>query len=288
MATQGRQSSEELDVGGAVLQAMQRYEENRKTVSKPFFIGSIVVIIFLLVASIVTTTFFVRTLNDMRATYIRETENIIRTRSDIELANSWERLPVNQRKERLREKYYEIIRYYTVNIPEEQKMSDEQILASFNQLWLTTERVGSMNFFLPVAYMKVASNFNPLYNQDFKRGIGAMYLRTAEQVANLPLIRTDPTFMTVYNGAVTINNPAQAINLLIARIDDLMKTFNDREDWVLLALFTDEYQVIRDYWDGGQGEIPDELYERGSLAEALNYYYAFKNWQVPAIPTTNE
>ena len=62
-----------------------------------------------------------------------------------------------------------------------------------------------------------------------------------------------------------------------------MITFNNREDWVLLALFTDEYQVIRDYWDEGAGAIPDEYYEEGQLAEALKYYHAFRNWKIPVV-----
>lgn len=280
MPTKNEQDPSE--VGTQVLQALQMFEADKKTISRPLFITSLVVIVVLLAANIVSATLFVRTMNEMRQTYIRETENIILTRGEIDLANSWERLPVNQRKERLREKFYEIIRYYTVNIPEEQKMSDEQVLAAFDQLWASTQRLGSINFFLPVAYMKTATNFNPVYNQEFKRGIAALYLRTAEQVANLPLVRNDPAFMTVYNGAQTVNNPVESIKLLVARIDDLMKTFNDREDWVLLALFTDEYQVIREYWDGGNGTIPDEYYESGVLAEALKYFHSFKNWQIPA------
>lgn len=270
------------DLGSIVLQAMNSYEGNKRMISRPLFVGALILIMVLMAVNIVSILFFVRTMNDMRETYIRETEKIILTRSNIDMANSWERLPVQQRKERLREKFYEIIRYYTVNIPDEQKMSDDQVLAVFNQLWATTQRVNSVNFFLPVAYMRVATNFNPVYNQDFKRGIGAMFLQTAEQTANLPLVRSDQAFMTVYNGVQTINNPVEAIKLLVARIDHLMRTFNDREDWVLLALFTDEIQVIRDYWEGGEGSIPESLYERGQLAEALKYYYSFKNWQIPA------
>lgn len=242
------------------------------------------VMIALFIGTIVVAFYYMdRTINDMYLTYIKNTEDIIRTRADIELSNAWERLPVGQRKERLREQYFQIIRYYTNAIPEEQKMSNEQIVDSFNNLWACTETIPAINFFVPVAYMKVSTNFNPVYNVKYKRGVAALYLKTAESIANLPLVRNDSSFRVEYKGLKTVNNPSESVKLLAARIDDLMTTFSNREDWVLLALFTNEYDVIDKYWENGDGNIPDELYEAGELAEALKYYHAFKNWQIPAV-----
>lgn len=228
------------------------------------------------------------TIRDMYREYISNTEDVILTRSEIDLANQWERLPVNQRKERLRAQYYEIVRYYTNNIPPEQKMNDDQILESFNQLWICIQRLPHVNFFFPVAYMKVASNYNPVSNVAWKRGIASFYSKMGERIANLHLARTDPVFQTVYKGIETLNNPTESIKLLIVRIDDLMSTFNNREDWVILSLFTNEYDVIDKYWEGGDGKIPDELYEKGELAETLKYFYAFKNWQIPSVANLDE
>jgi len=228
--------------------------------------------------------YFMRnTINDMYQTYIKNTEKIIIAKSDIEIANSWERLPVQQRKERLRERYFEIVRYYTNAVPEDQRMSTEQIMDTFNKIWACIQRIPSINFFLPVAYIKVASNFNPVYNSEYKRGIAAMYRKTAESAANLPIVKHDPIFQIDYKGLKSLNNPIESVTLLIARINDLMTTFNNREDWVLLALFTNEYNVIKKYWDGGKGTIPDKIYEQGQLADALKFYQNFKNWQIPAI-----
>ena len=275
----------DIDLGQALLNRVIQNDNNPLN-SKSFrnvLIAFISVTIIFVAAVILGAISFGNVTNEMRTTYIQETESLINARQSIELANAWERLPVGQRKERLREQYFQLVRYYTNSTPDEQKMSDEQINDSFNQLWLATERVPSINFFLPVAYMKVATNFNPVYNQDFRRGIGAFFLREAEQVANLQIVREDPVFMTAYRGIETVNNPQEAIKLLVARIDDLMKVFNNREDWIILAMFTNEYEVIEDFWEGGEGQIPDQLYISGKLSECLEYYYAFKNWQIPAI-----
>jgi hypothetical protein len=226
-----------------------------------------------------------RTINQMYKEYIRDTEEIILSRHNIELANSWERLPVNQQRERLLDQYYSIIKYYTNTVPDNNKMNDDQIVSTFNVLWDCTTRIPSINFFLPVAYMKVASNFNPVYDVDWRRGIAAFYNKAGEQIANLPLVRNDSVFQTVFKGTETLNNPNEAIKLLVARIDDLMTTFNNRVDWVVLALFTNEYDVISKYWEGGEGKIPDKFYKEGLVAETLNYFYSFKSWQIPALPS---
>lgn len=270
-----------------VLQMLNSYDNNDKNQKRTIHLMTGLVILLVVVVGI-STFFFVSTINQMHTTYIEETEEIIRTKSDIELANQWERLPNNQQKERLRNQFYEIVRYYTNSVPDEQKMNDEQIQNTFNQLWQATERLPHVNFFLPVAYMKAKTNFNPVYNIDYQRGIAGFYLETAEQISNLPLIREDDVFKTTYKGSTTLNNPQQAIKLLVARIDDLMHTFNNREDWVVLALFLDEYNVISEYWDGGEGQIPDRFYREGPLAETLMYYHAFKNWKIPMTNSSEE
>jgi mRNA-degrading endonuclease YafQ of YafQ-DinJ toxin-antitoxin module len=215
--------------------------------------------------------------------YVRDTEQIIRTRSNIEVTNNWERMPINERKERLREQYFQIVRYYTNRVPLEQKMNDEQIQTSFDALWNCLLKTPSINFFLPVAYMKVATNFNPNYNdkKTYKKGIAAFMHKMGERISNLPICRNDASFRIDYRGPDTLNVPTESIKLLVARIDDLMATFNNRPDWVLLSLFTNEYEVIDKYWDEGKGAIPEALYGKGELSETLKYYYAFKNFQIP-------
>jgi hypothetical protein len=246
--------------------------------------ATLITLICVFIIAIGIGVFFTnKIIKDMYREYVHNTEDIIKTKSDIELSNSWERLPESQRRERLKTQYYEIIRYYTNNLPPEQKMSDEQIQATFNTLWSCINRIPSINFFLPVAYMKVVTNFNPIYDTEYKRGIAAFYTKMGAQIANLPLVRTDIVFQTVFKGMETLNNPNEAIKLLVARIDDLMITFNGRTDWVLLSLFTNEYDVIARYWKAGEGAIPDAVYRTGQLADALLYFQSFKNWQIPAI-----
>lgn len=270
---------EKTDLAEAILAKLGQFDNPPKPPKWSIITFSIVVSVFVLVL-LFTTFFFIRTMNNMNATYIQKTEQIIIGRENIEMANSWERMPAQQRKEMLRSQYFKIIRYYTEGVPEEQRMNDDLLLETFNSLWLTTERL-NQNFFLSLAYMKVATNFNPIYNVEYKRGIGGFYLRTYEQIANLPLVRTDPVFQVVYKGSETVNNPVFAMKLVVARIYDLMTTFNNRADWVLLSMFTNEYDVINKYWANGEGSIPDEFYKTGQLAEALRYYHAFSNWEIP-------
>ena len=247
-------------------------------------IVTLIVLVSVFIVSIAVVGFLTnRIIKDMYREYVRNTQEIIKTKSDIDIANSWERLPTNQRKERLRQQFYEIVRYYTNNLTPAQKMNDDQILSTFNTLWDCTNRIPSVNFFLPIAYMKVATNFNPIYDVEYKHGIAAFYNTMGSRIANLPLIRTDTIFQTVYKGNETLNNPSDAIRLLIARIDDLNVTFAGRSEWVLLSLFTNEYDVISKYWQGGEGKIPDSLYRTGELADALMYLQSFRNWQIPAV-----
>lgn len=265
-----------------ILQRLMANDPTHKTFTK-LAIGFIVMAI-VFIGSITTIGLYTnKTIRLMHEQYIRDTESVIVTRSDIEASNVWERLPANEQKERLRTQFFQIARYYTNSVTDENRLADEAILLLFNTLWDTTTRVPSVNFFLPVAYIKVASNFNPFYNVEFKYGLTAFFNRTGETTAQLSIIRNDPVFQLEYSGIDTLNNPTSAAKLLVARIDDLMTVFNNRVDWVLLSLFTNEYDVIDRYWDGGTGAIPDEVYQTGNVAKSLEFFYAFKNWQIPAI-----
>lgn len=271
--------SAESDVGQQILNEMFRRDANNKP-TKSWRITFIAVIAMFSIALVLGTYYFVRTINQMHSTYISKTEDIILGKENVELANSWERMPVQQRKEQLRSQYLKIVRYYTNQVPAEQKMNEDVMVSTFDTLWDTTSRV-KQNFFIPIAYMKVMTNFNPIYNSEYKRGLAGFYNKTYESIANLPIVRTDPVFQTVYKGRETAYNPDQSIKLLVARIDDLMSTFNNRIDWVYLALITNEYDVIDKYWDDGKGAIPDKLYKEGKLAKMLMYYHSFTLWEIP-------
>jgi len=219
--------------------------------------------------------------DNMYKTYINNTKEIIMSKDTIEASNSWERLPINDRQEILRRKYYEIIKYYTNDVPQNQKMSDVQMNASFDAYYNCINTVNSVNFFLPLAYMKVRTNFNPTFvSEDGRTGIVPLYNKEGADIANLPLVRENVNFLVAYKGKETLQNPVESFKLLIARMDDLMKTFNNREDWVILAMLTNEYDVIAKYWQDGKGVIPEKLYISGQLRDISNYYYAFKNLQI--------
>ncbi len=276
------------DLGQVALQKILQIDANKGNISKNWLIGFIACLVLFSIVIILGVIFFVRTTNAMHNTYIRNVEDVILSRSEMQAASDWERLSEEQRKSMLRERYNTIVRYYTNTIPIEQKMNDDQILDTFNVLWRTTEKIPVINFFLPVAYMKVATEFNPVYNSQSKRGIAAFYLKVIENTINLPIMQDDPVFRTVYRGAETANNPVEVMKVLVARIDNLMTTFSNREDWVVLALFTNEYDVIARYWNEGDGAIPDEFYKKGPIAETLKYYYSFKQWQIPLLETNEE
>ena len=218
--------------------------------------------------------------SDMYKKYIHDTKEITISKDEIKSANSWERLPINERKEILRKRFYEIIKYYTIESQDNQKMGDEQILNAFNVYFNCITEINSVNFFLPLAYMKVTTNFNPNFSAEYKYGIAWLYIKQGLNIANLPLMKNSSTFRLSYKGKTTITNPEEAMRLLIAKMDDLMKTFNNREDWVILSLFLGEYEVIKNYWKNGEGKIPDSFYKKGEMKEILNYYYAFKNWKI--------
>jgi len=274
------------DVGQAILNEMFKRDANNKP-SKGWQITFIIVTTIFAISLILSTFFFISTINDMHNTYITKTEDIILGKENVELANDWERLPIQQRKEQLRSQYLKIVRYYTSPVPAEQKMNEDVLVTTFDTLWDTTQRT-KQNFFTAVAYMKVATNFNPIYNVQYKRGLAGFYNKTYESVANLPLVRTDPVFQTIYKGSQTAYNPNQSIKLLVARINDLMGTFNNRIDWVFLSLITNEYDVIDKYWDDGKGSIPDSLYKDGKLSQMLMYYNSFTLWKIPKTVQTKK
>jgi len=221
-----------------------------------------------------------KVISDMYNTYINNTREIIFSKENIETANNWERLPLNEKKERLRKRYYEIIKYYTINIPDNQKMNDEQIINTFNSYFDCINAVRTVNFFLPLAYIKAMTNFNPNYSEHYQYGLGWFYEKEGATFSNLQLVRSSEIFNVAYKGRISLQNPYEAIRLVVARMDDLMKTFDNREDWIILSMLQNEYIVIDKYWENGEGKIPDSFYKDGKLKEILNYYYAFKNWQI--------
>jgi len=269
-----------------VLGRLMALDPTHKTFKKITIAFMAALVLFIVTLSVINA-YFIKTVKEMHIQYINDTEQIIITKSEIEASNSWERLPLNERKERLRSQYCDIVRYYTNKSAADEKMDDQMIQDSFNQVWDCT--VGaSVDFFLPVAYMKVASNFNPAYDVDYKHGLGAFLNKRGDHISKLTLIREDPSFRLEYEGIKTLDMPIEAIKLIIAKMDDLMREFNNRIEWVLLSLFTHEYDVIERYWDDGKGAIPDELRYKGNLAEAIKYFSAFRNWQIPRDSTLED
>ena len=124
------------------------------------------------------------------------------------------------------------------------------------------------------------TNFNPNHDREWKYGISAFYIKQGEALSNLPLVKGNENFNVAYKGRITLQNPSEAIKLLVARIDDLMTTFNNREDWVVLSLLRNEYDIIDKYWEDGKGAIPDSFYREGEMAEILRYFNAFRNFRL--------
>jgi hypothetical protein len=247
-------------------------------------VGIMVALIIVFVTAMGLGVYFnKRTAEALYNNYMENTREIIDSRSQIETANSWERLSVNERKEKLRSRFYEIIKYYTVTSPLSQKMSDEQLLLAFNTYYDAIYTVNSVNFFLPLAYIRVKTNYNPSYSDNYQTGISGFFTVEGQQIANLPIVKENQALRVAYKGKETLQNPTESLRLLIARMDDLMRTFNNREDWVILALLNhDENQIIAKYWEDGKGEIPETNYKSGDMKNILEYYYAFKNWQIVA------
>lgn len=249
----------------------------------------IVALIILFVATIGMNIFFNKKIaDDTYKTYINNTREIINSQKEIETSNNWERMPINQRKEQLRNRYYEIFKYYTTNIPVNQKMSDDQLLKSFDVFYNCIISLNSVNFFLPISYMKAKTNFNPNFSNGYQYGIAGLYISEAQKVSYLPLMKEIPSFQIAYNGRETLQNPIESLKFIIARMDYLLKIFNNREDWIIFSLVTDENSVIEKYWSDGKGEIPEKFYKDGLLKDTLDYYYAFKNWKIPATAATTK
>ncbi len=160
------------------------------TLIKVFIGGLAFAIVLCTIVSIVA----IRAVKVMSEAYTRNTDSIILARSNMESANAWEQLSPSQKRERLQDQYFQIVRYYTTNVAPNQKLNDDQIMSTFNSLWETTSRVNSVNFFLPIAYMKVKTNFNPAFGNGYQYGIAGFYYKEADQAANLNRVKTDPAF----------------------------------------------------------------------------------------------
>ena len=268
------------DLGTAILQKLNQSDQNRFEEIKHLITGFIIAIGIFSVVVIIGVIIYISTTTSMRKTHIDNINNIILTQTEIKTLADWENMPNEQRKSKLREHFNLIIQYYTNDTPTANKPALSQIVDIFNELYQTTSKM-SINFFLPVAYMKVATNFNPNYDIDSKKGIAALLLKSIDNTINLPWVKSDPLLATTYRGSDTAFNPAESARILVAKIADLMTLFRNREDWVMFALFTNEYDVISKYGNDVRGTIPDEIYKSGPVAEALMYYYTFKSFKIP-------
>jgi hypothetical protein len=249
------------------------FKEQRERKNLLYVIAGAAALIF------VITTLFIVTMINMKSDYIKSQRDIILSKELVKAANDWERLPEKEQKEKLRERFNEIIKYYTLNTKTEEKINDSNvILDMFNVVYGTTKETG-VNFFLPIAYMKVITNFNPNFIKENKIGIASFFLKEAENVSNLPIMKNS-LFTVNFKGADSLKNPLDASKLLVAKIQDLNEVFGGRTEWIIFALLTNEYEVIDRYWDNGKGEIPEDKIRSGDLKKVLDYYYAFKNWQV--------
>lgn len=250
------------------------YEHSYKQILKIFIICILIFSCVVLLGSFLVAT----TLKDMKNTYIKETDKMLLMNTRIESAAAWEKLNSVEKKEKLRNQYYTIIRYYTSSSDVAKSLNNDQILDSFNALWMISEKYNTVSFFLPLAYMRVTSNFNPLYSYKSREGLAALFMIDYERFSS---INSDPITKITYRGVETARSPTDSIKLLYLKMDYLYRVFNGRIDWVLFALLNNEFEVIENYWKNGEGEIPDEFYLEGPLYDALNYYHSFINWQIP-------
>ena len=251
------------------------YEHAYKQMLKIFIVCTLVFSVIVLLGAIMVSS----TLREMKTTYIQETDKMLLMNSRIENAAAWEKLNSVEKKEKLRNQYYTIIKYYTASSDVAKSLNNDQILDSFNALWMISEKYNTVNFFLPLAYIRVTSNFNPLYSDKSKEGLGALFMIDYERFSTINT--SDPITRITYRGMETARNPTDAIKLLYLKMDYLYNIFNGRVDWVLFSLLNNEFDVIQNYWKNGEGEIPDEFYLKGPLYDALNYYHSFINWQIP-------
>jgi len=250
------------------------YEHAYQQMLKIFIVCILIFSIIVLVGSFMV----IFTLRDMKNTYIQETDKMLLMNHKIENAAAWEKLNSIEKKEKLRNQYYTIVRYYTTSSDIAKSLNNDQILDSFNSLWIISEKYNTVNFFLPLAYIRVTSNFNPSYSLKSKEGYSAMFMIDYERFSQ---ISPDPIAKITYRGIETARNPSDSIKLLYLKMDYLYKVFNGRVDWILFSMLNNEFEVIQKYWKNGEGEIPDEFYLSGSLYNALNYYHSFINWQIP-------
>jgi len=227
----------------------------------------------------ITLIFFITTLVGLKNTYVSHERETILAMGMANSANDWERLPEGEQREKLLNRYFEIVKYYNVYTPDNNKMVHKTILDSFKVLYECTEMTKT-NIFLPIAYIKVMTNFNPNYESGNRFGIAAFYVKEGENISNLPVVKEKSEFNVYYKGIPTLKNPIESIKLLIAKIDDLNKIFNNRSDWVIFALLTNEYEVIDKYWINGEGLIPEDQLRQGNLKEIRDYYYIFNNWKI--------
>lgn len=224
-------------------------------------------------------SFFIFTLIEIKNTYIEHEKETILAIGMANSANDWARLSKEEQREKLLNRYMEIVKYYNVYIPDNKKMTHETILDSFKVLYECTEMT-KVNIFLPISYIKVMTNFNPNYENRNRFGIAAFYVKEGENISNLPIIKERNEFNIYYKGISTLKNPIESIKLLVAKIDDLNKIFNNRSDWVIFALLTNEYEVIDKYWLNGEGTIPEDQLKSGNLKEIKDYYFIFNNWKI--------
>jgi len=236
-----------------------------------------------IIAMILSLFFYKQSVNTLNRMFTEQIRQVVDSQKSVDEANSWERLPPQDRRERLRGRFHEILQYYTTDVPQNQKMSNEQVDNAFEVYYTAILATPSVNFFLPLAFWKVKTNFNPTFFDNYQVGINGFYSKEGADIANLPLNKDNPAFKVDYHGAETLQNPSEAMKLIVARIDDLMRTFNNREDWVVLALINhSEYDIIAKYWGDGKGAIPAQNYKTGAMADVLFYYHAFKNWTIPS------
>lgn len=262
-----------------VFQRLFDNDDEREIEKKGYRKAVIVTLAITMTLLIAVTTIFMFSVNYIRDTYVSHEKDMILAMSMVESANDWESMPEGQQREKLLNRYMEIIKYYNVYTPDNEKMSHETIIESFNVLYDCT-KMTRVNIFLPIAYMKVMTNFNPSYDADNRYGISAFFVKEGENISNLPIVTDKVSFDVSYKGIPTLQNPIESIKLLVAKIDDLNKIFNNRSDWVIFALLTNEYEVIDKYWLNGEGIIPDEQLLSGKLKEVREFYYILKNWKI--------
>ena len=250
-----------------------KYEKSYKRVISIF----LVIVILFLVSLVGIGAYAVLTMQDMKSTYIQETDKILRIKSEIDKQSDLRSLTYEQRRQKFKKDYYEILRRtYVEVVDNNKKLTDDQINLSFDAAWDACEKY-KVDFLLVVSYMKAASNFNPNYSEDGRMGMPAMFLIDYEMFSSLTKSEGQTNVIS-YRGSTTSSDPVDSVKLLVAKIDSLNKMFNYKNDWVIFAMIEDQYLVLSKYWKQGFGTIPDDYYKSGKLYEALAYYYIYSRW----------